>query len=123
MVNEVISKHQYRRAKTGYLEVIAEVDTIAVVEHSETERLEKGLENLVLRLWRARIFESKANEGWEIVPVAGSRRSCLLLFGVFQVRDDAAEPVNGLGALLRVFENRGGFRQVNYVLQERLVTM
>lgn len=108
MVNEVVGKQKHRRAKSGYLEVVAEVDAVAVVEHSEGDRLEKGLENLVLRLWRARIFECKANEGRAIVPVAGSRRSWLPLFGVFQVRDDAAEPVNGMGALLRVFENRGG---------------
>lgn len=103
MVNEVVGKQKYRRAKSGYLEVVAEVDTVAVVEHSETERLEKGLENLVLRLWRARIFESKANEGWAIVPVAGSRRSWLLLFGVFQVRDDAAEPVKWPGRVAARF--------------------
>jgi hypothetical protein len=118
MVNEVIGKRKYQRAKTGYLEVVVEVDTVVVVEHSEGERLEKGLESLVLRLRRACIFECKANEGWAVVPFAGS------WLHLFEVRDDAAEPVNGLGAWLLIFKNRGGFRlEVNYALQGRLVTV
>jgi hypothetical protein len=117
MVNEVIGKRKYQRAKTGYLEVVVEVDTVVVVEHSEGERLGKRLQNLVLRLWRACIFECQANEGWAIVPFAGS------WLHLFEVREDEAKPVNGLGALLRVFENRGGFGEVNYALQGRLVTV
>ncbi len=97
------------------LAVVTEVDAVAVVEHSEGERLEKSFEKLVLRLRRARIFECKANEGWAIVPVAVSRRSWLLL-GVFEVHDDAAEPVNGLGALLLVFEYGIGSGKVDYAL-------
>lgn len=108
MVNKVVGKRKHPPAKTGYLAIVAEVNAVVVVEHSKRERLEKGFENHVLRLWRARKFECKANEGWSIVPVTGLRRSWPL-FGVFEVRDDAAEPANGLGTLLRVFENGVGF--------------
>lgn len=115
VVNKVVGKRKYRLAKTRYIAVVTEVDAVAVVEHSEGERLEKSFEKLVLGLRRARMFECKANEGWAIVPVAVSRRSWLLC-GVFEVRDDAAKPVNGLGALLTVVENGIGFGKVDYVL-------